>query len=381
MRIGIITFHASLNCGSMLQAFALQTMLQERYHADVDIIDFSSRGQRQMYSFIDTKPRPRILKRNIALLPYYKEYKKYKHDFEVFKNTYFNLTTKSYKKTKELNTLRDKYDLLVAGGDQVWNVRCRDFDNVYFLDFQTKARKISYSPSLGAVNIINYAKTPELYRKLLDDFSHLSVREPNGQKWLEELTGRQVEIVADPTMLFDKNEWKEQIGLYDINSKFIFYYAFDYGNKQINEALKKVADELGVEVYVIERKAWNVCHLKEYGFKVFEYADPKAFLTMINSADYVVTDSFHGTVFSCLFNKQFVNCRHNIAQDKDDDRSTSLLESLGLSDRFIFGEEMKSEDLTRKIDYSVVNSRISDLREKGLKYLDKAVLNEVECNE
>ncbi|SHI82437.1 polysaccharide pyruvyl transferase family protein [Parasporobacterium paucivorans] len=374
MKIGIVTFHASLNCGSMLQAFALQNILKERYGADVEIVDFSSRGQRQMYSVVDTHLRPRVLKRNLRVFPYRKEIRIMQNDFEIFKGKYFKLTPKFYKSFYQLKELHDRYDLLVAGGDQVWNIRCRDNDMAYFLAFPTAARKISYSPSLGAVNINTAKKNLAQYRKCLMEFSHLSIREPNGKKWLEQLTGREVKIIADPTMLYVPDDWRRLLPVQQIEEKYIFYYAFNYGNKRINKALQEASNKLKMPVYVIERKEWNICGLEKYGFKLWEKADPLAFVNMISNAAYVVTDSFHGTVFSCLFNKQFCNCRHNIVQDKDDDRSSSLLSVLGLESRYVIGEELKAEDLMIPIDYDSVNRMIEDIRKEAFCYLDSAVL-------
>lgn len=371
MKIGIVTFHASLNCGSMLQAYALQEILRKKYNQNVEIIDFSSKGQRQMYSLIDTRLRPRVFKRNIRILPYLKEFKILKEDYKKFAKEYFILTPKRYKKNSELFELGDSYDLLIAGGDQVWNVLCRDTDLAYFLNFSNSAIKVSYSPSLGAVNINKAVKDPFLYKNLLNKFDYLSVREPNGKAWLEQLLGRNVELIADPTMLLTPTEWIRKIATQKVNDPIIFYYAFDYSNKKLNFALQRISKELGVKVFVIDRKEWSICHLKDYGIQLYPTAGPIAFLSMINSAQYVVTDSFHGTVFSALFNKQFCNYRHNLNQDVDDDRSRSLLSELGLEKQYIIADQLKVDDLTREIDFSFVNNQIERLREKANLYITR----------
>ena len=135
MKIGIITFHASENCGSMLQAFALQYILENKYGCDVEIINFSSKGQRQLYSLWDTKLRPRILKSNLRKLPYWKELRRMKNDYKQFALENFNVTDKTYKRNQELYELDGIYDMVITGGDQVWNIRCRDTDLAYFLNF------------------------------------------------------------------------------------------------------------------------------------------------------------------------------------------------------------------------------------------------------
>lgn len=375
MKIGIVTFHASLNCGSMLQAYALQETLREKFHQNVEIIDFSSKGQRKMYSLIDTRLRPRVIKRNFRVLPYLKEFKDLKADYKRFSDTYFVLTSKQYRRNQELFGLQDTYDILIAGGDQVWNVLCRDTDLAYFLNFSNSAKKVSYSPSLGAVNINYAAKNLSLYKNLLEQFDYISVREPNGKDWLEKLLGRNVEMIVDPTMLFTPNEWTHKIKIEKIDEPFIFYYAFDYSNHKLNLALQRISKDLGVKIFMIDRKEWNICHLNNYGIELYPHGGPMAFISMINSAKYVVTDSFHGTVFSALFNKKFCNCRHNPNQDVNDDRSSSLLAELGLERQYVVSDQLKKDDLTREIDYSSVNDCIEKLREKGFLYI-KSFLGE-----
>lgn len=373
MKIGIVTFHASDNCGSMLQAYALQTILKKNYDCDVEIINFSSRGQRQMYSLWDTRLRPRILKANIKALPYWGHIKKMKKDYAQFSGENFNLTKKYYKRNKQLFELNGKYDILIAGGDQVWNVRCRDTDLAYFLNFADKGLKVAYSPSLGAVNINTFSNNPEIYRDLLLKFDYLSVREPNGQKWIKELTGKDIPIIADPTMLLSPKQWNEALNIQPsgIKDKFIFYYAFSHSNRVLNERLRDVAKELGMKVFVIDRKGWAVNKLEQYGFEAYKQSGPYAFLTMMNEASAVVTDSFHGTLFSALFNKNFCNFKHRVEMDPDDDRSAALLKQLGMENHYVLGEELKKEDLSIPADYNAVNEKIAEMRHSAMDYINQ----------
>lgn len=120
MRIGIITFHASLNCGSMLQAFALQNVLAEKYGAEVEIINYSNWGQRNYYANWDWFLRPAVLRSNIKALFHYDAIEKMRTDYLEFENQYLNLTPKLMKHKHELNGIDKNYDIVVAGGDQVW---------------------------------------------------------------------------------------------------------------------------------------------------------------------------------------------------------------------------------------------------------------------
>ena len=182
MRIGIITFHASLNCGSMLQAFALQDVLRSKYNAEVEIINYSNFGQRNYYSNWDFFPKPSVWINNLKAIPYYASINAMRQDYQNFSNQYFTLSGPLLKKYSELKGIDERYDIVIAGGDQVWNVRCRDADKAYFLSFVKTAKKVAYSPSLGARNINKVALRPKMYAELVKDFDFLSVREDNGQK-------------------------------------------------------------------------------------------------------------------------------------------------------------------------------------------------------
>ncbi len=372
MKIGIVTFHNSDNCGSMLQAYALQTILEKNYDCKAEIINFSSRGQRQMYSLWDTRLRPRILKSNIRTLPHWGTIKKMKKDYAEFSSENFNLTKKYYKRNRQLFELNGKYDILIAGGDQVWNVRCRDTDLAYFLNFSDKGLKVAYSPSLGAVNLNKFAQNPEIYRDLLLKFDYLSVREPNGKKWLKDLIGKDVPIIADPTMLFTPEQWLETLNIQPtgIKDKFIFYYAFSHGNRELNERLRDVANKLGLKVLVIDRKGYAINNLQQYGFELYEQSGPYGFLKMINEATAVVTDSFHGTLFSALFNKNFCNFKHNVEIDPDDDRSAALLKQLGLENHYVLGAKLNKDDLNIPTDYDAVNEKIAEMRKEATDYIN-----------
>ena len=214
MKIGIITFHASHNCGSMLQAYALCKVLRDEYHQDAELIDFSNSGSRQMYSLWNNKmfyrsgrPIMNVLKTNISNLFHYKAVKSVMNDYEAFSSKYLQKSKGTYKNTKQLKGIEQNYDMLLSGGDQVWNICCTDADDAYFLSFAHNVKKVAYSPSLGAMNILKYAKNPDKYRKYLLDYDFLSVRELNGQKWLKELVGEDVPIVPDPTLLLSADEW------------------------------------------------------------------------------------------------------------------------------------------------------------------------------
>lgn len=372
MKIGIITFHASLNCGSMLQAFALQEVLKKKYNADVQIINYSNLGQRCYYAKWDVFPRLSVIKGNIKALPYYEIIEKVRKDYHSFEEEYFNLSSsKLLKHYYELKGIDDKYDIIIAGGDQVWNVRCRDADKAYFLSFVKNAKKVAYSPSLGARNINKVTLNPKKYAKLVKDFDFLSVRENNGQKWLKQLTGIDVPIIADPTMLLTSEEWEQSLPIKNINEDFILFYAFSYSDEKNNEIMKKISEKVKMPIYIIDGKSWAVNRLDNYGIKLWKQSGPIGFLNLMKNAKLVFVQSFHGIVFSALFHKTFWSLRNVKVKNPDDDRAKVILKQTGLENRAITYDELLERNLYESIEYREVDEKIQKMRDKAFSYIEE----------
>lgn len=371
-KIGIMTFHASLNCGSMLQAYALQTILTEKYKADVEIINYSNFGQRNYYSKWDIFPKTSVLINNFKALPHYKEIDKMRADYDEFSNKYLNIRTKLLKRRSQLKGIDNKFDIVIAGGDQVWNVRCRDADIAYFLSFVKNAKKVAYSPSLGARNINKYALNPQKYAKLLNDFVYLSVREVNGQKWLKELTGKDIPLIADPTLLLNHDEWINHLSIRKTKNKekFMVYYAFYYNNEHNDEILQKLSAKMNMPIYIIDRKSWAINKLDKYGIKLYEKSGPIGILELMENAEISLVQSFHGIIFSALFHKTFWSLRNQTIKNPDDDRAKVILNQLGLEDRAITYEELLEKDITEKVDYKNADINIEKMRKRAFEYIE-----------
>lgn len=379
MKIGIITFHASHNCGSMLQAYALCKVLRDKFHQDAELIDFSNFGSRQMYSLWNNKmfyrsgrPNMNVLKTNVSNLLHYEAVKSVMSDYDDFSSKYLPKSEKTYKKTKQLEGVEQNYDILISGGDQVWNICCTDADDAYFLSFAHHIKKVAYSPSLGAMNILKYAKNPDKYRKYLLDYEYLSVRELNGQKWLKELLGVDVPIVPDPTLLLSANEWCKVLPVPNVEGRYIFNYAFSYGNEENNRILKQISDKYNLPVYIIDAKSYYRHNLgKKYGFKLYKQSGPLAFLGLMKNAELVLTQSFHGSLFAAKFNRCFWSYKNAVVKNPDDDRARCVLNQLGLIDRYQTFSDLLQMDLMQPINYETVNPILDELSKNGDDYLKK----------
>lgn len=370
MKIGIITFHASYNCGSILQCMALKRVLESK-GATVEVINYSSEEQQKLYSVFYKKITMKNIAKNILCIRGYSKIKAHYTQYKGYINEIFSLKGDFLQSSDEIKENIPHYDMLVAGGDQVWNVNCDDFSTAYFLDFDNNAYKISYSPSLGATNI-NESPRAEEYAVLLERFDALSCREVNGKKWLEQLTGRNVELIADPTMLLKQDGWVTQIQKTlrnPIRGDFIFYYAFSYSAEN-NKCIQNIAEANNLKVIVIDAKQWFIKGLDRYkNFVLCKETGPNAFLNLMKDSKYVITTSFHGTVFSLLFHKQFVyiNSKNH---EPTDDRTSFLLEQMNLMDHYIYSELVTLQKLDEPIDYDKIDKRIEVIRDKANFYLD-----------
>lgn len=370
MKVGITTFQWSYNCGSILQCMALRDTIASRGH-EVDVINYSSPAQRRLYSVFYPWSGARNIAKNILCAPGRKTIADHYAQYLTYIISQFGYADEPMSSSEALSEKLPRYDALIAGGDQVWNVNCDDFSTVYFLDFDDTAYKFSYSPSLGATDI-NTSPEAKRYAQLLSRFAELSCREPNGQRRLEQLTGRGVTLALDPTLLLTADDWRARAtGQIPFTPNgYIFYYAFSY-SKANNTRIQEIAEELDLPVVVIDAKQWYIKRMSRYkNFVLSRETGPNAFLKLTDGAKYVVTTSFHGTAFATLYRKQF--CYINIpTHDSGDDRTSFLVERLGLTDRFIPVEDLTIDLLDRSINYDEVLYRLETLKTSSLEYLDR----------
>lgn len=372
-KIGIITFQGSYNCGSLLQAYALQKYLKEQFNQENEIINFSNAKQIDMYSVLQKNKSIKAIIKNSMCLPFYYILKKHNEDYKSFIKEELILSPLLYSKSEDMKEVEDRYTCLVAGSDQIWNIKCYDADDAYFFNFASHTKKIAYAPSLGAKRILTESENPNIYREYLKRFSYLSVRELNGQKWLKELTDNiEIPILPDPTLLHDKEFYMELIEKEPIlKGKYIFYYAFHYPH-ETNKRLKEISQNTGMPIIMLDAKSWIIRGPWLYGFRISPKSGPKAFLNLINFADTIITTSLHGTIFSAIFQKNFWYIKSKI-YNPSDDRATFLLDQLSLNSRFIELKQLNSSNLHKETDYNICKLNIDALRIKAHNYLLKAL--------
>lgn len=368
-KIGIITFHNSYNCGSMLESYAIQKKISDIKKNKVEIINFSNDGQHEVYAEWYKNNSLKNIIKNILIFPARKRIKNNNHMYEKFKNEYFNLT-KSYSSINELSD--EEYDYVVSGSDQIWNITIEDGDDAYFLPWVKKAKKIAYAPSFGAKRIKDFTDDYKKYCDYINDYDFLSVRESNGQKWIKEMTGKKVPILLDPTLLLKREDYDK---LVDNNistpKKYIFFYSPGF-DKKICEYVKKISEKYNLKVITWSTKSYYIKRVKRFGFELAEYENPSSYLYYIKNAELVLTTSFHGTIFSTIYNKKFITIK-NGGMYGDDDRVITLLNQLEMMDRLIPHIFDENFDYMKDIDYSKYNENVNKLSKISEDYLRKSL--------
>lgn len=370
-KVGIITFHASHNCGSMMQAYALQKTLK-KMNVDNEIIDFQSFGQKDMYAVVHTKKEWKSFAKNMLTLPYRKKIKLQWESYEQYKNKIFELSDKQYSTTSELTETNNLYSSFISGADQIWNITIRDYDDAYFLSFVTDNRKKNaYAPSFGAKRIEEHTDNKQKYINFLNSYNNLSIRENNGKKWIKELTGRDAKLVLDPTLLLQEDDYLEAMEDIAVDKNYIFYYSPKY-NKKIDKLVKRIAKKYNKKVIVWNATEYYVKQERRNGFVLPEKINPGVYLYLIKHADLIITTSFHGSIFSTIYRKKFWTIK-NGDMFNNDDRVITLLKQIGFEDKLIDLEFDNNKDYFEEINYTNYERKLDELKKESINYLKKCI--------
>ena len=363
MKIAVITFHGAHNYGSMLQTYALQTYV-ERLAKEAgksckyDVLNFRTDFQKKLYNPFNFGSVKGIVKAAMAL-PYHNKLKKQSQKFEKFLTEELN-TTYEVNSLEELRTLAANYDVIISGSDQIWNIRAVDFDFAYLLD-GVNCKKISYAASLGPLDIDWSKYDSKHYKKLLKEYSAISLREEKSKSMVDGLLGcDNTQIHIDPTLLLNKEQWQNlQSDMGKRLGKYILFYCLEPNKNHIRIA-KELSKKMGMPVIATKYRNKNDYFnpfIKQYD------VGPKDFLSLIDNAEAVVTSSFHGTVFSLIYGKPFV-CIDGLS----DGRINTLLRMTGAQENAI-SQEMIEISLPIKLDREKVLNAINIERERSREYL------------
>ncbi len=351
-RIGLLTFHTPDNYGAVYQAFALQNYVNKELGKDVEIIDFCTQKHLKAYNVFkkqSNNPIKNFLKHCITATQYL-ALKKKKRLFEQFRKSYLKLSAKRYNSEDEFLSHTEMYDTYLVGSDQVFNPH-NEYYKAYYLAFEKRGkRKIAYAPSFGISTF-----TDEMTEKIfpyLKDFDNLSCREKQGAEYLSRIMGKEVPAVVDPVFLISKDEWKKLAVIPQEKQKYVFVYDL-CGGEELMSIAKSIAKERGLKIICATGRIRNNYSGVDVRFDI----GPAELLGYINKAEYMVTDSFHGTSLSLILQKKVITY---IALPHAASRITSITEFLGTSNQVI----------TNVATFNINNIRFNEYGEKLAQFVD-----------
>lgn len=363
MKIGILTFHRTFNYGAVLQTLGLVVAIQKEYPgATVEVIDYYNKRVQTLCRSFYMAPGNKVVSFAKAVIRYPERLRK-KKNYDEFVEKYIPLSAKSYYEQEELNEVLNEYDFFITGSDQVWNSVCGNFDKAYFLTFvKDVKKKISYAASFG------FKEMPENltdeYRRRLEAFDKISVRENSGSRILLELNGKDSKVCLDPTLLLDKNTWEKYVVKNTQKEPYIFVYSVM--DPAFKEKLEEIAEKTNRKVIYLN-DAWKVSTKR---VKYIRGISPIEFISYIYHADMVLTNSFHGTVFSIIFEKLFFVETKNGKYEND--RIINLLEITGIQNKEIKNQDWECVNRAG-VNWEKVKKNLAMKQESSLEFLRESL--------
>lgn len=367
MKIGIITFQYANNYGALLQAYALRKYLLDLGN-EVRIINYDNS---KLYMKNRSLRKKIITKVWMAISFFLGRNKKYKK-FEMFRNNYLMLeknkiTNKNhlYQYIADLN-----FDVYIVGSDQVWNPYITMNDDIYYLSFSDSKKKIAYAASFGVDDFPYEYKN--IFLKCINKFNFISVREKTGKNILNKMGITDISIVLDPVFLLGKNQWSDFAEIKEYEPYIFCYYM--PGDKKCEENIKEIAlklkNKFGYKIINIGRKEYK--KFLNDGIDIVS-ASPNEFLGYFKNASFIITNSFHGTAFSLIFEKNFYSVVNlsNSGKGKLSSRIVDLLESIGLKNNIIDNDSENIDNIF--IDYDEIKFKINMLKEQSKNFLETAL--------
>lgn len=349
MKVCIVTVYNSINSGSYWQAKALGMALEKM---GIEVVYFKRKNNKGSSSSRFSKVKE-FLKKSIKYG--IKEGKRQINMFKEFENVQkdFNVISNKDKYLKEI-------DYFILGSDTIWNLESKYFLNnykIYFGDIFKGYKVISYAASVGNTSLEFIKKFKDI-PKMLNELKHISVRDVETLKMVENLSDKKSVMVCDPTLLISKTEYRE-LEKKERENKYIFLYLFSELSEKHIMQLKKFAKQRGLKIIS--------------GVTCPKYADecivnaPNTFLNYMLYADYIITDTFHGTIFSINLEKNFV------VMDRNKKKVSDVMEKFDLENRIIRENSNIEEIFENKLNFKDNEEKIIEMRKESLKFLKESL--------
>ncbi len=349
-----VTFVRTTNYGSCFQAYALQKAINSITVGN---------GEKCEHTFI---PLWNIIGKNKNINLFQRLVRNIKHIYTslvLFRFKSFQENIIKYNECisfNDLPLLNNCFDAFVCGSDVIWNPTYNNKMGLYYCDFAEKY-KFSYAPSFGKLNIEEGFL--EKAGKWIAELSGISVREKNSMELISKYSGKQAEVVADPVILLKRDEWNSIVSPKTIRKKYIFSYTTFY-SPEYKEFLRKLSKKTGLPVV---NACWGRSFRTSLKQGVLIVQKPEKWLQLLRDAEYVVTNSFHATVFSCIFHKNFFTVLHGDKYKGSNMRLYEFLDSVGLSDR-LYLKFPDTIDLSN-IDFTDTDRELLERQEYSYSFL------------
>lgn len=383
-KVGIVSCYFKTNYGSVLQAYATQKIL-DNLGIDNETINidentdfkkgklkyyitqiFNFRFIKSKFGMVKLKIDKKInneLKKNLKTRE--KEFKKFKNMFKL---------TKPFRSYQELTQNCEKYSSILVGSDQLW-LPVNVVADYYTLNWVPESQnKVSYATSFGVSNIPK--KYEKKYKKFLDRINHISVREKNACELVEKISDKKAELVCDPTLLLNKEEWMEiqkEEPIIDGNYILCYFLGKNIAHRKFAEELKQ---KTGYKIVSINHSDEYVKYSDKFADETPYNVGPGEFINLIRNAKFVCTDSFHGTVFSLINRVNFFTFERYSSKNSKvstNSRIYSLLELVDLKERLIKKNSEIEAKLDKNINYDEVENKIDNFRKKSIEFLEKSL--------
>jgi len=374
-KIAILTQPLKTNYGGILQNYALQQVLKKNGHVPITID--RKYAQRSFLGTILSRYKQkvkRVLTANSVKIFSAKELNTIAKNSNVFISQNIRTTSKLNTQEKfDKHLSSAAYSTFIVGSDQVWRPKYSPNIYNYFLDFleDDVTKKIAYAASFGTDEWEFSEIETKNIKALIEKFNGVSVREDAGVKLCSNFLDIKAYHVLDPTLLLEKMDYMilfKNLNLPENNG--IYTYVLDRDDKK-NSIITAIENKLDLTSFFCQPKT-SILNPKSFNIEDYVYPKVEEWIKGFYDAKFVVTDSFHGTIFSIIFNKPFVAI---VNKERGASRFESLLNLLGLQDRLVYNNDKKiiNELIETPIDYKEVNDRLIKLKESSLNFLVKHI--------
>ena len=349
MEIGILTWLHNGNYGTVLQAYALQRYLRDKGY-EVHNLDYAPSALEKVLNLLKSKNSPSLflekwenyLTRKKA--SHQKLESKYKK-FDVFLENNFHLTDRIIS-PKQIKSYSDRFEVFICGSDQIWSPML--FNPVYYFDFVDDSKiKISYACSFGVSEIPDNKRN--VIKGLLQRYTNISVREQEGCRIVYKLLEQQVPVVVDPVFLLEQSEWDKIAAEKLLEEDYIFAYFLSNNDEHVKIAMD-IAGQYNLKLVLVPvtKEQYDIDAI------LVEDAGPEEWISLIKHAKIVLTDSFHGSVFSLIYEKKLMIFKRfsDNSKKSQNSRIYTLIKQYGLEDWLVSGRDRESylQNLEDKYD-------------------------------